>query len=74
MATTKRFDKSAIARARALTAFVEEMEDTKQMALEALSVYREPVGTIEELRGEVDEELKGFSLSEYIIRERQARL
>lgn len=43
-----------------------------KMAHEALKHYGEPTMTLAELRVAMDKELKGISLSELIIKERQS--
>ena len=42
-----------------------------KLAHEALERYGEPTMTLEQLRAVVSEELKGISLSELVIQERQ---
>ena len=44
---------------------------TTKLAHKALERYGEPTMTLEQLRAVVSEELKGISLSELVIQERQ---
>ncbi len=51
---------------------VKEVAKATKMVDEALKKYGEPTMTLAELRAALDKELKGISLSEFIIKDREA--
>ena len=51
---------------------LKEVAKARKMVAQALGHYGEPTMTLVELRAAMDKELKGISLSELIIKERQS--
>jgi hypothetical protein len=52
--------------------YMDKVRRTAQLAERALRHYGEPSMSLEELRTTLDRELKGVSLSELIIKERES--
>jgi hypothetical protein len=52
--------------------YIDKVRRASELADKALAHYSEPVMSLEELRETLRRELKGISLSELIIKEREA--